>query len=165
MIISILIVIISFLLDGILSVYQLIGIYKIFPFFTIVSLVLIYPYFNRNDKNYFKICALIGFLYDIVYTNTMFFNLILFVIVGLIVKRYYLYLNNNLINSFIINLLVLFFYLTISAIILILISYMTFEGLTLSEHLFEILLINSIYLLFSYILLKGICRKFNIRSF
>ena len=69
--------IVSFFLDGILSKY--ISLNSIFlPLFTIVSLVIIYPYFNNNIYRYLKFVAIIGILYDITYLNTVFFNFFIY---------------------------------------------------------------------------------------
>lgn len=62
----------SFLLDGILSKYLIKTIFA--PMLTIVSLVIIYPYFNNNNYRYLKYNAIIGLLYDIVYMDTIFYN-------------------------------------------------------------------------------------------
>lgn len=73
----------SFILDGILSKY--ISINSLFlPLFTIVSLVLIYPYFNNKNYRYFKYIAILGLLYDIAYMNMIFYNLFIFLILGFI---------------------------------------------------------------------------------
>ena len=80
----ILISIISFFLDGILSHYILPN--SLFlPLFTVVALVLIYPYFNNNNYRYFKYIALLGLLYDISYLDTLFLNFFIFIIIGFIV--------------------------------------------------------------------------------
>ena len=69
---------VSFFLDGVLSKY--ISPNSIFlPLFTIVSLVLIYPYFNNNNNRYFKYIAILGLLYDIAYMNMAFYNFFIFI--------------------------------------------------------------------------------------
>ena len=70
---------VSFFLDGVLSKY--ISPNSIFlPLFTIVSLVLIYPYFNNNNNRYFKYIAILGLLYDIAYMNMSFYNFFIFML-------------------------------------------------------------------------------------
>ena len=62
----VLIAMVSFFLDGILSRYILQD--SLFlPLFTIVSLIIIYPYFNNDNFRYFRFISIIGLLYDITY--------------------------------------------------------------------------------------------------
>ena len=76
MIISIIYLVFSFLLEGIMS--------NIFPstlsnisYFTtiyiIISFAIIYPYFD-NDKKFFILIFIFGILFDILYTSTIFVN-------------------------------------------------------------------------------------------
>ena len=95
MIISIIIVIISLLLDGILSNFlpYLNNDLSIFtPLLTLVSIFMIYPFFKKKEKKYLITIFVIGIIYDLFYTNLLFFNGILFVLIGLltilIYKRY-----------------------------------------------------------------------------
>ena len=91
----ILISITSFFLDGILSRYILPNSFLL-PLFTIVSLVLIYPYFNNNNYRYFKYIALLGLLYDITYLDTLFFNFFIFIVIGFVVGLFNYLLSNNI---------------------------------------------------------------------
>ena len=83
MIISIIYLVISFLLEGIMS--------NIFPstlsnisYFTtiyiIISFAIIYPYFD-NDKKFFILIFIFGILFDILYTSTIFVNTFIFIII------------------------------------------------------------------------------------
>ena len=83
------VIIISFLLDGILSNYlpYLVNSLSWFtPLFTLVSVFLIYPFYRKKLKNYFIIIIILGLLYDLFYTNLLFINAILFAGVGFLAK-------------------------------------------------------------------------------
>ena len=90
----VLISVISFLLDGIFS--NILSDTIFLPLLTIISLVVIFPYFNDNRYRYLKFIALLGLLYDIVYCNTIFYNFFIFMIIGFIVMFIDYLLSNNL---------------------------------------------------------------------
>ena len=90
--ISIIIVIISLLLDGILTnylpyLYTNLSIFT--PLLTLISIFMIYPFFKKKEKNYFIIIFIIGIIYDLLYTNLLFFNGVLFIVLGLLIKYIY----------------------------------------------------------------------------
>lgn len=90
--ISLIIVVISILLDGILSnflpyLYTNLSIFT--PLLTLVSIFMIYPFFKKKEINYFIIIFIIGIIYDLLYTNLLFFNGVIFVILGLLIKYIY----------------------------------------------------------------------------
>lgn len=95
MMISVIILVVSFLLDGILSNFlpYMVGDLSLFtPMFTIVSLVIIYPFFTKKLKYFFITCFLVGLVYDFMYTNLLFYNAVLFLAVGLILMFLYRYI-------------------------------------------------------------------------
>ena len=80
------ILITSFLLDGILSNYldYMLGDITLFnPLLTIIALLIIYPFFRKNDNQYLVIAFITGFLYDLFYTNLLFTNAILFLLLAI----------------------------------------------------------------------------------
>ena len=82
---AILIIGISLLLDGILTNYLpfLPNDLSLFtPLLTITSLVLIYPFFRKQEKNYYITLFIIGIIYDLFYTNLLFFHAVIFLILG-----------------------------------------------------------------------------------
>lgn len=79
------IMILSFLLDGILTNYlpYLVNDLSLFtPLLTLVSVIVILPFYRKKEKNYFITIFVLGILYDLFYTNLLFFNGVLFLIVG-----------------------------------------------------------------------------------
>ena len=87
MVVAIVILIVSFFLDGILSNFlpYMVGDLSLFtPMITIVSLVIGYPLFTKKSKCYFLSCFVIGLFYDFMYTNLLLYNAILFLAIGCI---------------------------------------------------------------------------------
>lgn len=137
------IVIVSFFLDGLLSIYQ--GVFR--PTFTVVSLLIIYPLCNKKESNYFKLCLILGLAYDIFYTNTLMLNMLLFVLLGFVIHKMYQYLPLTFINTILINLAVLSLYHLLTFLLLCLIGYLPFDVDILSNNFLNILLTNTIFLL------------------
>lgn len=147
------IVIVSFLLDSIIS--NFVGIHSniCIPLFTLTSLVIIFTYYNR-EKEYFKLCLFIGILYDIVFTNTLFINAGLFLIVGFITKILNYYLSNNVINNTIMLIINIFVYRFIMFSILVLANITNFDFFLFFESFYSSLLLNIIYSVIIYLTLE-----------
>lgn len=153
----VLISMISFFLDGILSRYILLN--SLFlPLFTIVSLVIIYPYFNNDNFRYFKFIAIIGLLYDIAYFNTLFYNFFIFIALGFIIGLINYLLSNNIYT----NILMTVASITTYRIITFLITIIFKTSYPLSELLQSIyssLILNIIYCLIIYIITELYSKK------
>ena len=141
---------ISFFLDGILSKYILSN--SLFlPLFTIVALIIIYPYFNNNNYRYFKFIAIIGLLYDITYFNTLFYNFFIFLILGFIVGLINYLLSNNLYTNLLITLINIIIYRFITFIFIIIFKNHTYPFINLFQSIYSSLILNIIYCIIIYI--------------
>ena len=83
MIIAVTYVIISFLLDGIVSnliPFNLVDPSYFKTIYSVISLVIIYNYFDNHQK-YLTILIILGIFFDIIYTNTFILNIIVFLMV------------------------------------------------------------------------------------
>lgn len=90
--IPIIIIIISIILDGLLTNFlpYLVNDLSIFtPLFTVTILLLIYPFYRKNNKLYYITAFITGFIYDSFYTNMLFFNAIIFLLISFIAKFIY----------------------------------------------------------------------------
>jgi rod shape-determining protein MreD len=149
------IALISFFLDGLLSIYQgSINIISFRPTFSLVALILIYPMFYKKAYQYYKICLLIGLAYDVIYTNTLMLNMILFPIMGFVAYHLFTYFSNNFIMSIGINCFIILLYHTVTYLILVLINYLTFDTYTFLYNIPGLLLTNTIF----YIVVKGLLK-------
>ena len=92
MLVSTIILVISFILDGLLTNYLPYGVGNLSlftPLTTIVALIIIYMFFYKNEKTYFVISFITGFMYDLFYTNLLFLDAILFLLIAFIVSQVY----------------------------------------------------------------------------
>lgn len=166
MIFSIVIVSISILLEAFLSNYIpiFVGNHNLFiPMFTIVSLVIVFPYFNENSK-FLKLCFIFGIIYDILFTNTIGLNISLFLLIGLIV----IFLDNGLSNtlfSILIKMIVsIIIYDVLSYGILLLLNYMHYDFLTLFMKIVKSFILNITYTVILYFVVEWIAKKLYIKK-
>lgn len=151
----------SFFLDGILSKYILPNTFFL-PLFTIVSLVIIYPYFNNNNFRYFKFISLIGLLYDITYFNTLFYNFFIFIILGFIIGLLNYLLSNNLYTNLLTTIIIIIIYRIILFLIIFIFKNHTYSLFELLQSIYKSLILNIIYCIVIYILTEIYSRKYKI---
>ena len=71
--------IISFILDNLIS--NFINHNSLFyPLFTMLSLIIIYPKFNKKDNKYYICSFILGLIYDITVSDTLFLNAFIFLL-------------------------------------------------------------------------------------
>lgn len=142
----------SFLLEGIVSNYIPIQTPLFHPLFTVISLIVIYPFFYNQRKQYFLLAIIIGFLYDIAYTDTLFCHVLLFVTMALFIEKLNIWISNSMLNVAIMSLFTVIVYRILSFLILILIGYLSFSIEPLLRSIASSLILNMIYAAILYLL-------------
>lgn len=157
-------IIISFILEGIFT--NLISINSIFlPLFTITSFVITYPYFNKEKKYLFIITSfIIGVIYDIAYTNSLFINTFTFILCSLLIMLINKYIKENLISKIIINIFITIMFKIISYLLLFTFGFIKFNQNILLKGIYSSLILNIIYGLILYIICDKINRKLKLRK-
>ena len=92
MLVSIIIILISFMIDGILTnflPYEVGNLSLFTPLTTIVALIICYAFFYRKEKNYYILAFIVGILYDIFYTNLLFLDGFIFLIISFFITKIY----------------------------------------------------------------------------
>lgn len=157
------IIIISFILDGITS--NIISLNSLFaPLFTLMSLLLIYPYFNNDKEKYYIACFVTGLAYDLIYTDTIIINAILFTLLGFIITRLNLILSNNSVNVTVMALVIIVIYRLIMYILLLMTGNIVFEPLNLLKGIYSSLISNFIFAVLGYIITDKISQKFKLKK-
>ena len=153
--------ILSFLLDGLISNYISINIVDPSYFrtiYSVVALVIIYNYFD-NEGKYLKILLILGILFDIVYTNTFLLNIFLFIIIYLFIKEINIYIPNNLLTINLKSLLSIIIYHSLSFLILLLANYSNYSSKILWTIISRSIIMTAIYTTISYFAIKKIYYK------
>ena len=158
MIVIIIYLIISFLLDSIISLYIPASLTPLSYFktiYTLVSLVVIFNYFE-NSKKYLIITIILGALFDTVYTNTFLLNIVIFIVVYFLLTELDYIIPNNLFTINIKSLSALYTYHILTYIILLLTHYNSYSFSILLNILMKSTIMTIIYTTISYLLIKKI---------
>lgn len=159
----IIIVLISLLLDGFLTnilPYTVENLSLLTPSLTLISLLLIYPFFRKKEMKYTILILITGIIYDLLYTNLLFFNAILFYIVIKVMQ--YIYKKYE-INYFTIIINTIIAITTYEVLQVIIISIYNLYPITLYSLVYKIkssLLLNIIYAELIYFIISIIPRKY-----
>ena len=75
------------------------------PLFTLLSIIFI----KKDDKYYLKV-GLLGFIYDIIFTNFYILNSFLFLIMGFIIFNYYKKYKYSIFSNIILSIIIIIIY-------------------------------------------------------
>lgn len=166
MIISAISLIISFLFQGFISTYLNYSLMNPSWFSTIyilINLVILIPYFD-NSKKYIKLLLIFGILMDIVYTNTLILNTIIFLIIYYICKGINYLLPHNFLTINLLNIIAITIYHTITFLVLFIIRYDTYSISSLITIITHSILATIIYGSIIYFILFTIFKKLDIKK-
>ena len=161
--IPIIIMILSLFLDGLLTNYLsfLPNTLSYFtPSLTLVSIFLIYPFYRKNIKKYYITIFILGFMYDLFYTNLFFYNAYIYLLLGLIIRIIYKNLEVTWFRNIIYIALLICFYECLNGGILFLFHLVPITFDRLIYKITHSLILNILYGEIIYILLKIIPNKY-----
>ena len=159
---SIILLIISFLLQGILSNFLAYtsGAISIFStIYVLITLLLLYPYFENNKKKFLILLVIFGGLTDLVYCNTFLLNISIFYMIYKFSNIFHFFLPYNLFTINFSNLLSIFLYHILTFLLLSLLKYDNYTFLMLTKILASSIIMTIIYTTISYLFIKLIREK------
>lgn len=141
-----LILLISFFIDGMISfVFNNNILFN--PLFSLMSLIIVFRYYKRRDDlKYLITISLFGLLVDIVYTDTLFLNTGIYLIIGIIIVKYYKFFTYNLLNSIILGLIVVCIYRLLNFLVLSNAGIISFDFNKLLKSIYSSFILNLIYI-------------------
>jgi len=161
--ISYIIIVMSLLLDGILTNYlpYLVNDLSLFtPLFTLVSIIIIYPFFRKDEMKYFIVVFLTGIIYDLFYTNLIFFNAVLFTTIAYISSRVTKNMTRNTLNLLLETVVMIVLYEALTGLILFTYHVVPITIYKVWYKIIHSLIINIIYVELIYWILKIIPKKY-----
>lgn len=141
---SYIILVVSFLLDGIISFFLNKNII-LNPLFSLCSLIIIFKYYKKNITKYFILGAILGLFYDLVYTDTMFLNAGIFLFICLFISKFYKTFSYNLLNSIILTIIIIVIYRSLTFLVLSMVGITNFNLYNLLKSIYSSLILNIIY--------------------
>ena len=163
---SIILLIISFLLQGILSNFLAYTTDTVSIFSTVyvlITLMLLYPHFE-NKRKYLIILVIFGWLVDAVYCNTFLLNIGIFYLVYKFNNFFHFIFPDNLFTINLSNLLGVFIYHIISFLILSLIKYDHYNLMMLGRMMYCSIIMTIVYTTISYYVIKIIKEKIELKE-
>ncbi|MCI5702105.1 MAG: rod shape-determining protein MreD [Erysipelotrichaceae bacterium] len=155
-------IIITFLIDYLLSYFIPITFNNLNYFYPMLLIVLIVYLYNKIPrKKYLKTILILGIIYDLLYSYIFLFNTLVFLLFTNIIKKIDKYLRINLLINIIIIILFIFIYDLILFCLIYLTKYntITFNNL-LYKFSHSIILNISYYFLLNIIVNKKIIKKY-----
>lgn len=146
------ILIISLLLQSLFSNFIAINTNLFNPIFPLIAILIIYPYFKKNNKKYLIYSVVYGFLYDLFYTETFILYAFLFFLIALLIIKLNKYFSKNIINIIIMTILIVISYRVIVYTLLVLINYLSFNIFVLFKSIYSSLILNILYAVILYVL-------------
>lgn len=157
------IIILSFILESVIS--SLVSLNSLFlPLLTLMSFIIVYPYFNGNIRKFLIVCFITGIFYDLIYTDTIIIHGFLFLIIGYLIAKLNLIFSNNYINVVIMGTICIIIYRIISYGLLLITANISFDIMLLLKSIYHSLILNLLYVCLLYIITDQISVKFKIRK-
>ena len=163
---SVILLVISFLLQGFTSNFLSYTINDVSIFSTIyvlITLMLIYPYFE-NKKKYLILLVIFGWLVDIVYCNTFLLNISIFFVVYKFNNLFHFFLPDNLFTLNVSNLLGVFIYHMLSFLLLSLLRYGSFSFMVLGRMMYSSIIMTIVYTTISYFVIKLVRSRIELKE-
>lgn len=164
MTLPIIVIIISVYLESILSNFISANTILFAPLFSLISLIIVFPFLNNKSSNFFYISLILGLLYDIGFTNTLFLNVFLFLAVAYFIKLINIWVSNNVLNVVFITISTVVFYRLLTYFILTLIGYIEFDFNVLIKSIYSSLILNIIYVIVFYHITDYYSMKYKIHK-
>lgn len=154
----------SFLLEGIVSNFVSTNTNLFAPAFTIVALIIIYPFFTGDDIEYLVVSFLYGLLYDLVYTDSIMMYAIIFLFIATLIKLLNIWFSNHIINVIFITFLMLIVYRLVTYLTLVLVGFLNYNYWILMKSFYSSFILNIIYVIVLFIITDYFSKKLNIRK-
>lgn len=152
---KILIIIFSLLLDFLLSNINYSLLSYFYPMITITTIVYLSNlYTNPNRSNYYLLVFLTSIIYDSIFVGNLLITVSSFMIVAILNMFLKRHLRSNLFNNILMLVLSIILYEVFILLLLFVVGYKSFEFSMLLYKITHSLLLNTIYIVIMFLVLK-----------
>ncbi len=152
---KILIIIFSLLLDFLLSNINYSLLSYFYPMITITTIVYLSNlYTNPNRSNYYLLVFLTSIIYDSIFVGNLLITVSSFMIVAILNMFLKRHLRSNLFNNILMLILSIVLYEVFILLLLFVVGYKSFEFSMLLYKITHSLLLNTIYIVIMFLVLK-----------
>ena len=166
MVLAIILLTLSFFIQGISS--NLIGyttesISMFYTIYTLITLMIIYPHFENQNK-FLLLLVIFGLLTDLIYSNTFIFNTCLFYMIYKANKVFHFFFPYNLLTINISNLLWVYLYHIITFLFLVLLNFDHYSISILLKILLNSTIMTIIYTTIIYWIINLVKQRFELKE-
>ena len=158
-VIYIIIMILSFMFDSVFS--NIFNDSMFMPLISLMSIIVLKKKYKIENNVYLFFTALIGLLYDLIYTSTPVLNMMIYLLLGIIVIFFFKYFRKNLFNELLLSTILIVLYRTIIFIVLTISNILESNITILIKSIYSSLFLNYIYIIITYFIIKKINKKMN----
>lgn len=161
--ISIIIVTISLILDGVLTNFLSYGVDHLTlftPLTTLISIISIYPFFYHNEKKYYIISFIIGMIYDLFYTNLLFVDGLIFLFIAYFFSKMHKLTGLNSLWIAVYSLVIIVVYEVLVCFIILGFNLVPISIERVVYKILHSLILNIIYAELVYIITKFLPKKY-----
>lgn len=133
------------------------------PLFGILSLLIIYPYFKRDEK-FVQFTLILGLVYDLVFSSVLFLNLGLYFTMSFVVIFLEKGITNTFFNINLSTIILIVLYRTLQSAVIWVFGVYEITILSWFESVYSSLLINAVFVSILYVLTNKIARRFKIKK-
>ena len=165
-ILAIILLTISFFIQGISSTiigYTTQSISMFYTIYILITFLILYPHFE-NQKKFLLLLVIFGLLTDLVYSNTFIFNTCLFYLIYKINKIFHFFFPYNLLTINISNLIGIYVYHLITFLFLIILNFDNYNILILFKIILNSTIMTIIYTSIIYWLLNILKKLFDLKE-
>lgn len=159
----IIIMLLSLILDGLLTNYlpYLVNDLSLFtPLLTVVCIFIIFPFYRKKEKKYFITIFTLGIIYDLLYTNLLFFNAILFLGIAFLSRYIYKNFEVTYIRIIIYTIVIISSYEVLTALIILVFNLVPVTFNRVFYKIIHSLLLNIIYVEIVSLIINLIPKKY-----
>lgn len=156
------IVFISFLLEGLITNLFALDTLLFQNCFTLVSLLVLCPYFYYKPSWFYGLAFLAGMLLDITYLNTLFLQGLLFLGMAFLIKKLNVWISSRPLNLIFLTVIVIIVYRIVTYFLMIVIGLTNFSFPVLAQSITSSLILNIIYVLVIYYIMEFLRTKFHL---
>ncbi len=165
MIISVIYLVISLILEVVMSNFfpsTLTNVSLFSTIYTIIGLVILYPHFN-NDKKFYLLVIICGILFDVLYTSTFMFSLVIFFSVGILIKVLYNIFPENIFMTNLISFICILSYHLLSFVLLSLFGGISYDIINFINIILGSIIMTIMYTTISYYVINYFFNKLGIK--
>ncbi len=166
MLVSVTSLIISFMLQGLMSNFFVFSLNNISIFnaiFLLINFAVLFPFFE-NDKKMLSLIIIFGLLFDITYSNTLLLSTCIFVLIFYLNKAFNFLFPSNILTVNIFSIISMIIYHSFTFLFLKIYQFDSYNYMKILKVIFSNMIMTVLYTTLLFWLLDFIFKRFNLKK-